>query len=1500
MTLRPYILVVAVEDYPKHSVVASPLRGTTENARKFVETLRSQLNIPDQNILFCSSRNHSLKTHSASRQGVQAAIDVLLQRFANQVGQLFVYLSGHGLTTSVGATDDSWLLCEDFVDETSSTAAVSIDELSTILARGLGAGEHFIFVDACRSQSHLRAKPLQITPLPAATGIAKRFIIHSAGNQGVAFLDEVFVDAVVDSIWGNLSADADPKNPGQNWITFDSLRTDVQAAFDAQRRSLYLKTIGASNGRIRPVPPARPVKTIRDRSKRKAPPVELLQFFDEITFFGETNSQLAGLPRDDKWQIVQGKKNFLEEAFNLREGRKWNRLEIFSIDDLSTAGRLSVNIDQLERERNEAQEYLKENAHRLADTVRLYRYDYPGFYGSFWTSATGKRRAHMSPKQADLDIRFASAVDYIDYNVSRLREIDDFSKTIDKIRSLQTTSLLFEYPNGDSTGNRKKTEKTKGVQQNHQSIKNDSTSPASDVQSKSGSSSTFPERALHALNNKLPSQLIGGKRAIIGPAARVLSEDADLARDALIRGDRPTPQQLNALQYAIRMTRPSLYCHPTNELLLPEDGSWLKQEWLHFQSTLQTVQRSIARIEIVADTDRLMQGRIPIGSGFLVAPGILMTAKHVIRNLRSDYGSFRSGSAMVDFCGYFNVPGVLQFQVSEIVAEDNDHDLGLLRIDGISSELKDAPFLLESNCDPIATSPVCIVGYPLCDSRNPPEFMSLLFEQNFGCKRAAIGEVSQSRDGTFSHDCSTLGGNSGSPVFDVAHAKFCGVHVAGELWSENKAVPASVAKAFVDQCLLKKPFISFVSRSSKQESALMSNKSDRFRKYLSNLKESDPAITNELEGTMRTESTTGLGGMQEEAIVLTQGRPVLDIKNNQVVIDIQEVQSKVWRDRLKNAIPLFRPIIPAVGRIEVANFPGAEWLGTGWLVRDNIVVTNRHVASVFAERQGEKFQFIPDLDGGPTKVNIDFMEEFESDSSHNFPLFEIVHIEKPSGHDIAFLRIEPVSGHDLPAPIPIESITVASREQVAIIGYPARDPFFPDPATMDRIFGARYDKKRLAPGLVQEVTSTRLFHDCTTLGGNSGSVIVSITSGKAVALHFAGTMFSKNHAVPIAIVHETLDRVLRRPRSGVPPLRTPETNDPDPKPGVVLQNSPNRSQTASVIETTIPIKIRIEIGEALNATGISQTFSSPGTSTTAPTPPPAPTRYSPKIVAVDADDDMIETTEAKVSDYKDRKGYQPDFMGEEFEVPLPELTENEEDAFEFEGSSELKYKNFSVVMSKSRRMCRFSAVNIDGSRSKKTRRPGWQFDPRVPKQFQIMKECYGNPPKFSRGHMTRREDPAWGNQAEAQLGNADSMHVTNAVPQMQVMNGGLWLALEDYALQNARKDKMRISVFTGPFLERNDPFRFDVKIPTKFWKVIAFIHDETGDLCATGYTMSQRSFLEDEEFVFGRHENTQVPIHVIEKQAGISFGPLKDVDPKNNESLSAEQPLSLLSQIRFF
>jgi endonuclease G len=101
-----------------------------------------------------------------------------------------------------------------------------------------------------------------------------------------------------------------------------------------------------------------------------------------------------------------------------------------------------------------------------------------------------------------------------------------------------------------------------------------------------------------------------------------------------------------------------------------------------------------------------------------------------------------------------------------------------------------------------------------------------------------------------------------------------------------------------------------------------------------------------------------------------------------------------------------------------------------------------------------------------------------------------------------------------------------------------------------------------------------------------------------------------------------------------------------------------------------------------------------------------------------------------------------------------------------------------------------------------------------------------------------------------------------------------------------------------------------VRIPLAFWKIIAFIHDETGKLCATGYEMNQETTLEpEEEFVFGAFTSpqlkvaTQVSIRSIEARSGLSFGKLASVDPLagGDEGLGegAKVMLEALEQIRF-
>jgi DNA/RNA endonuclease G (NUC1)/V8-like Glu-specific endopeptidase len=628
-----------------------------------------------------------------------------------------------------------------------------------------------------------------------------------------------------------------------------------------------------------------------------------------------------------------------------------------------------------------------------------------------------------------------------------------------------------------------------------------------------------------------------------------------------------------------------------------------------------------------------------------------------------------------------------------------------------------------------------------------------------------------------------------------------------------------------------------------------------------------------------------------ETIVLRTARPVLAVRNDEAVLEFSAEDSVIWKQRLENARAQLSLAIRAVGRVEVQFHPSYEWIGTGWLVAPDVVVTNRHVAREFGRRTGEQWVFRQGVGDQRMRASIDFIEEFDRAESLEFAFERILHIEDDNGPDLAFVQVRPANGQALARPIALARAATDQDEYVAVIGYPARDSRIPEEDLMRKIFGDQYNKKRLAPGQITRTQPSTLLHDCSTLGGNSGSVVFSLGSGKAVGLHFAGRFLEANYAVPAPIVAEKLDQVTRgeSPRRAAPPALTAGARQ---VPVSASGTFRSRATTASgrAVTCTIPIHVTVDVGLPVVGGDGSRAGGD---------------AMAARVAAArdEADDDLV-LSEAAPEDYADRQGYDQDFIGHGNIVSLPQVTKGKSDVltFDLEGEHQqvLKYEHFSVLMSKSRRLCRYSAVNIDGNQSKKAKRPAWRTDPRIPQTAQIHKECYGNPPKFARGHMTRREDPIWGPMAQAQLGNADSMHVTNAVPQMQPFNAGVWLGLENYALENAREDDMRITVFTGPFLRDDDPVRYGIKIPTSFWKVIAFIHDDTGALCATGYRMSQEAYLQEEEFVFGQHKTTQTSIASIEQETGLSFGALADLDPFEQVDEGVAGDLTDFAQIRFY
>ena len=246
-------------------------------------------------------------------------------------------------------------------------------------------------------------------------------------------------------------------------------------------------------------------------------------------------------------------------------------------------------------------------------------------------------------------------------------------------------------------------------------------------------------------------------------------------------------------------------------------------------------------------------------------------------------------------------------------------------------------------------------------------------------------------------------------------------------------------------------------------------------------------------------------------------------------------------------------------------------------------------------------------------------------------------------------------------------------------------------------------------------------------------------------------------------------------------------------------------------------------------------------------------------------------------DLKNRVGYADDFLSD-FVVPWP--TVGEPLAGDVQ-PKRLDYTHFSITMSRSRRLALYVGVNIDGAKHVDIVRSNdtWAYDGRLPTDAQVGEDLYaGN--GLDRGHLVRRQDPNWGDNANT--ANLDTFHFTNCSPQMSGFNQKTWLELEDYILDNTQRWKARATVFSGPVFSDNDRVYRGVKIPQAFWKVVAYLSDD-GKPSASAYMIDQRRELDQLDLVFGQLRTYQRSVIAIEQLTGIRFGQLADYDGFSNE-----------------
>lgn len=288
--------------------------------------------------------------------------------------------------------------------------------------------------------------------------------------------------------------------------------------------------------------------------------------------------------------------------------------------------------------------------------------------------------------------------------------------------------------------------------------------------------------------------------------------------------------------------------------------------------------------------------------------------------------------------------------------------------------------------------------------------------------------------------------------------------------------------------------------------------------------------------------------MAVEALVRVDGRPALEVRNGETVLNTPEAGH--WSQLISDHAPALKTVFAAVGRIDLR---GAH-VGTGFLVGPNLVLTNRHVAEViakaFAKPSGDVWLMKA---GEPT---IDFNREIDATARSRFRIVRIVRAGldpidmevDPTKLDAALLEIDPqgIDGGHLAAPLNLlDPASLANDDpgEIVSVGYPGApgyEPKGPVPssqerkvmAALKRIFNMTYGVKRISPGEIMVVAGGVpdggrrwvFTHDATTLGGASGSCVIRLSGGEArvIGLHFGGAWLKHNFAHLTARLKEPL------------------------------------------------------------------------------------------------------------------------------------------------------------------------------------------------------------------------------------------------------------------------------------------------------------------------------------------------------------------------------------------
>jgi len=202
--------------------------------------------------------------------------------------------------------------------------------------------------------------------------------------------------------------------------------------------------------------------------------------------------------------------------------------------------------------------------------------------------------------------------------------------------------------------------------------------------------------------------------------------------------------------------------------------------------------------------------------------------------------------------------------------------------------------------------------------------------------------------------------------------------------------------------------------------------------------------------------------------------------------------------------PMLRAIEPLLAGVGCILRRGQrQGIATGFLVAPRALVTSAHVLR----------QLSPNGSLAAGDASAQFGLEADEIERHAPVPIAGVSAVHPSA-DVVVLALAADGPH---AGLPVRAGPApAAGAALLVVGYPRADER--TPLFASAVYADLYGVKRAAPGEVTGGDDERLFHDASTLGGNSGSPVLDLETAAVVGVHATGHFAHRNEAIRSSVL----------------------------------------------------------------------------------------------------------------------------------------------------------------------------------------------------------------------------------------------------------------------------------------------------------------------------------------------------------------------------------------------